>query len=565
MSGSVAELGLAIDSSPVTAATTALDRFSQSAAKSETVIKAIQAAADREGISFAEMAKRVDDASAATEQNTKSTDRGAKSTDNATESHKKHGKAADDNGKAIGKLSEMVAVLEARELKLAGSMGMAGALLSVIGPGGLAAAAGLGALVVAMDLLVGSANRMGELAKQLDNVKSITGLSTDALQALQTMGVGVGLTSDQTTQALTRLSTQMSGLRDGSGTLATALRRIDPELLAQISGARDETTALNLLAQAYAKAGDEAAKNSLARAAAGGSRGAGVQFGGLLQGIADKGSVDGVIASVNKLDLLTAEQIKTWKKLTDEIDAGMTNAKNNVASVFTTSVLEGEKQFADKFLEFSRDLKAFQFSEDFKTLIAFLTNPATVVGGATISFLLAPWLTLAATIGAIGIKLGMDKIKSGAAAAAMSMPDSLTPTFSPRAPAGLDESDGLNMSKRLTESIGNQANAQRLLTAALGSAATATELLKGKQLALQAAYEAGDLGTVGKAETLLAKSRAEAALALDAEIAKQGVRNGATGSSPTIAEILKAKAAQQDNEKDHPHNERDEYRLPAAA
>src|ERR1700704_1260074 len=75
-SSDLASLGISIDSSDTVAATTALDKLTVagkasadaadklavSGAKSETVLRAIQAAADRSGISFDEMNKRVDDA-----------------------------------------------------------------------------------------------------------------------------------------------------------------------------------------------------------------------------------------------------------------------------------------------------------------------------------------------------------------------------------------------------------------------------------------------------------------------------------------------------------------------
>ena len=331
--------------------------------------------------------------------------------------------------------------------------------------------------------------------------------------------------------AITRLSTQMSGLRDGSGTLATAMRRIDPELLAQMSGATDTATVLNLLAQAYVKAGDAATKNALAQAAFG--RGGGA-MGGLLVQIADKGTVDGVVESVGKLDLITQQQISSWKKLKIEIDADAEAAKNNIASIYTTTVLQYEKSFYSTFLDLSRELKTFSLSDDYKTFAKSLTLIAYVASlpGKAVSAVSLKIASANATI---------------AARPLTNNPDSLTPSFSPMAPSSGDESAGLNMSKQLTQSIGNEAAAQKLLIAALGSAATASELLKDKQLALSKAYEDGAfsaLGKVGSAEAKLGLARAQAALNLESAIAATSAYTSALGASTPISELVYQKGLQ---------------------
>lgn len=383
----IASLGLSIDSRPVTdansaldqlaikgnAAATSADKLAAAGAKSETVMRAIQVAADREGISLEEMNKRVDQASASVSSHATASTKATTAVNSHAASLTKAGSAASSAKSELTHLDEITAVLESRMLGLGGNLGLIGQVLQVIGPVGLTAAAGLGAAVVVIDQLVSSANRLGDLSQQLQNLSIVSGLTTTQLQALQNEAIGFGLSTATTSAFLDRFTQQLDGARKGSGTLYAELLKIDPVLLAQISTAKTTTDALNLLSAAYVKAG--ASKNALA-SAAGAGRGAAGQVGLLLGDIASKGGVDNLTASVNQLDLLTQKQTADWAKLKTEIDDASLNARNNIASIFSDSVLHSEKNFYDGVLDLSRELKGFSLSDDFNKMTGFFTNPA---------------------------------------------------------------------------------------------------------------------------------------------------------------------------------------------
>jgi hypothetical protein len=406
MSDDIAVLGLSIESTQAGTAATALDKLTAagqsaadsadklaaSGAKSETVLRAIQAAADRSGVSFDEMNKKVDDAAAATTSSASASTKAASATTAHATALGKTETAAKGATTELTNIDKIAAILESRMLSLGNNAGLLGNILGVIGPEGLAAAAGFGAIVVAVDQLVTSANRMGDFALQLQTLASSTGLASTQIQALDKAAADFGLSATQTGAFLDRFTQQMDALRKGSGNLYTELLKIDPALLAQISVAKTTTDQLNLLANAYVKAG--ASKNALATAA-GGGRGTAGATGLLLGNIAANGGVDAVTDGVNKLDLVTNKQTDDWAKLKVQIDESASTAKNNIASIFTGAVLEQEKSFFDGFLSFSESAKSFTLSSDFQKFMDIiklthsignaLTVPSTKSGAIDLS------------------------------------------------------------------------------------------------------------------------------------------------------------------------------------
>src|SRR3977135_3973285 len=173
----LAQLGIEINTSSVKSATTDLDAFSTAAktsqqsveqlaastGKSETIVRAIDSSAKRAGTSFDEMNSRFDAASA-------SVGKHSATMENAASSHAKLSGAAHGAASELGRMDEIAAILESRMLKLGNNVGLFGEVLQVIGPQGLAVAAGIGAIVVAVDMLVSSANRMSEFAAKLAEI-----------------------------------------------------------------------------------------------------------------------------------------------------------------------------------------------------------------------------------------------------------------------------------------------------------------------------------------------------------------------------------------------------------
>lgn len=500
MSGDIATLGIAIDSSDAKSAATNLDSLSAAAQKaqtasdnltqaggeSETVMRAIEAAAKRAGISTADMSARIDAASASAG---KQSDALVK----AAAGHDALAKGAKSGASELTKASEVAAVFESRAFKMGASLGIVGEVLSIIGPGGLAAAAGLGAGVVVIDKLVGSANRMGELSVELHGFSDATGLSTDQIQALDTAAAEFGLSTQKTGTFLDRFTVQLDEVHQGSGALYDQLQRINPALASEMSVSKSSADALNILAKAYANATDQAERLRLTRAA-GAPRGAEGPVGEFLQSVADKG-VQGITSGTNQTDLLTTTQIDTWRKQSTEISASWEKTKNNIASTFTGPVLSAEKGFVDTLLNVSRGIKGNQ------------SNPYNVEG----------------------FDLGT---------ANYAKPSSTGALGGPSDPVGLDsfidkQKSAAGVADALNGSIGDQVTKQKLLVSALGNAADATEKLKLNELELQQVAEKSNaFGPPGSSESLVNQARVADQQKIDNESAQAVDRQ-----RETLAEI----------------------------
>lgn len=519
MSDDIASLGLAIDSRPAAAASTALDKLASSASsagdaadklsaatgKSETMIRAIQSMADRAGVSFGVMNDRVNEASASINSSATATTKAAAATNTHSAALDKAATSAKNSSSELNGLDKIAGVLESRMLGLGSNLGFFGQILQVTGSGGLAAAAGIGAVAVVIDQLVSSAERMGAFAQQLQNISNVAGISTTSLQALQNEAVGFGVSADQTGQFLENFTKQLQGVRQGSGTLYTQLLKIDPALAAQLSTTKDTTTALNLLAQAYTKAGSS--QNALA-SAAGGGRNAG-QVGLLLGDIASKGGVDGVTSSVNQLDLITTKQTTHWAELKTQIDDAASSAKNNIASIFTGPVLEAEKSFFDGFLDFSRSAKEFALSDDFKTLVQIIQLTHSMSNALTV-----PTRT---------------KVSANKPDFQSDFGANFNPSHAAEGPPAPLGANGQPLG-----SIQFQAQQAATAVSFLGSAATASDKYNAAVLKLNA--------TVADNKDLTdLQSRAMAGLALDKNIAQVTLYNSALGDFATTQDLVTAK------------------------
>lgn len=254
-----------------------------------------------------------------------------------------------------GKLAEVSAVIESRMAGLSANMGIVGAVMQVIGPYGLAAAAGLGAVVVTAVKLSEAANRMGDWARLLKDTSETIGLNTTQLQALDFAAERVGVNAEANATAFERFTVNLGGLKNGTGALYTQLEKVNPSLVDQLSVTKDNVVAWNLLARAYAQA-DEQQRALIAHAAFG--RGAAAQ-GRVLLATNQAGGIDGA----DQANAFTRQQIEQWAALRTEISTTLSEAGRNIASIFTGPVLELEARFTNKFLEFSNEIKGFTPSQ----------------------------------------------------------------------------------------------------------------------------------------------------------------------------------------------------------
>lgn len=108
--------------------------------------------------------------------------------------------------KGLVALNGVTSTLRGQIDQLAGSAGGLGSALSAMGPAGLAAAAGLGAVAATFGVLYRAAGeaitKFGDLTDQADQL----GVTFDRFQAMQFGFAGVGVEADQLTRALTKLN-----------------------------------------------------------------------------------------------------------------------------------------------------------------------------------------------------------------------------------------------------------------------------------------------------------------------------------------------------------------------
>lgn len=448
------------------------------------------------------------------------------------------GSAAKGAASELGHVDEIAAILESRMVGLGNSLGLIGQVLQVVGPGGLAAAAGLGAIVVGIDQVVGSANRMSEVATKLYEISSSTDVATDSVQALATAGVEFGLSTDQTGRFLERFAVQLDGAHQGTGKLYDDLQKINPELASQISASTSTAQALGILATAY-KSAEDASRGLALATAAGAQRGTVGMVAGLLGSIADKGGVDAVTEEVNKLDLITAKQVDTWRLLGAQISEASEKAHNNIASIFTGPVLEAELSYYQNLLAISETLKTIGISDGLNRLnIPSSLGPgAPVPINGTQPFDIQPingygnesWNTT----NSAGSLLGMfDKGgsytspgKTGQAAQPAPFTGGTGALGGVSDPVGLDSATkSMEAEKAASDAliltIGDQITKQKELVSALGSAADASQKLELKQLELQQAYEGKKFGDVGSPDAMAGAAAAQDQLNIDNQIAQ---------------------------------------------
>lgn len=239
--------------------------------------------------------------------------------------------------------------VQGQMVALSAGMGPVGVFMASFGPLGLAAAAGLGLITSAMSYAIAEANRMGDVARELRDLSDTTKVTTDDLQKLQNKGTDVGLTGDQVATSLERFGVQLAELQKGSGAFYDELNRVNPALVLQLATTKDNATAWNILAQAYAQADDK--QQALIAHAAFGRGGAG--SGRLLNATAQAGGIQG-LASPDAM--LSSDEVNRWADLKTTIDSTFKSAKDLQATLFTQDVLDRQKQAADYALSWSQSL-----------------------------------------------------------------------------------------------------------------------------------------------------------------------------------------------------------------
>jgi len=262
--------------------------------------------------------------------------------------------SAKSGGGALAGLSDIVDNVRGR---LSGFAAQGGFLAQVIGrwgPLGLTAAAGLGVAYIALqkiseitDAFVAKQTRVKEMAQTLS-------LTTSEMQTLARAGSKQGVDFDSVTNSVGRFAVAMDEVRKAQGGLYDAVRRVDPELAQQLAATKDNARALDLLAAAYAKAGDS--QQRLLRDAFG--RG-GLEMGRVLDELSRRGGLSAAAnADLESGKNLTDEFLGRIRSLRIEIDSTNRATDKMLGEWLSESTLQREKAKADAWASLAQSMKA---------------------------------------------------------------------------------------------------------------------------------------------------------------------------------------------------------------
>jgi hypothetical protein len=250
--------------------------------------------------------------------------------------------------------------------RVANRVPVLGRALSALGPAGIAAAAGIGGMVIAL----GAALRIARSAvKEFDEIgKSADrlGLATDTFQALQQAAVEEGVGWDKANAALSAYTMTAARAEQGQGRLYGALRESNPELLAQITNAETNEERLRVLTDALRESGSETERNRLAYAAFGNS---GLAVAQMLE--RQTGGIDGMIGRARELGVVIDEtMIRRSEEMATQMDTAARIMDLNLKQAFVDLapvLVSAAELFADIAQEVRRMADAFKDIEDQST------------------------------------------------------------------------------------------------------------------------------------------------------------------------------------------------------
>jgi hypothetical protein len=273
--------------------------------------------------------------------------------------------------------SDQLRIIQGQLVAVAGNLGLAGTLLASFGGWGLAAAVGLGAVEKGFELVTAAADQLAGKAQQLNSFGIVTGLTTTQIQVLQETAAHFGLTSQEVATFVDHFAAQLTTLREATGPLYDAIRKIDPALAQQMLTAKGTATELGLLAEAYRKAGE----NGPALLKAAGGR-TGMADAPLVGAIGSAGGVDALSNAMDKASFLTAKETGELQKLKAENDSLGEHVRNNVASIFSDAVLSNQVAARKELEGITQWMKGFSVSDAWNSFVAGF---ARVIGGGSVS------------------------------------------------------------------------------------------------------------------------------------------------------------------------------------
>lgn len=425
--------------------------------------------------------------------------------------------------------------VQSQIIALSAGLGPVGTALAALGPAGLIAGAAIGLVGVAFDEMSKRADELASKATGLNNFASVTGLTTDEVQALTETASKLGVSSEQTQTFIDSFTSKLTELRTASGPLYDAIVKVDAGIAQQMLTAKGTTAELDLFAKAYKEAA--AAGNGNALLTAAGGR-VGVTQGPVVGAIADAGGLDAMNAAMDQGSRLANSLVLQLKDLKAQNDNLKEDIQNNIASLFSTEVLANQVKSRTTMLGLTESLKEFKLSGDWSK---FVSDISTIANADVPDW----WKTFYNYV-------------TGVASTSNSLPSSMFSNafganFSPSHAAEGPQAPAAPQAG--TEDPVATANKFKTLEGVLGSAATITDQFNAKLAGLVVAARAAGVpadqlvGIQNQLTTALnasggaseAYGRALSAIDLDKATALQNTYNSALGASTPIADLVNAK------------------------
>jgi len=182
--------------------------------------------------------------------------------------------------------------------------GAVGSVLSNLGPIGLAAAAGIGAMAAALSAAMKISREAISAFDKIGKTADTLLLSTDAFQALNSAAIDEGVEFSKVEQAVRALDKRTSELLANQGELYSRLKEINPQLVEMLRNTVDNDARLRIMTDALINAKTATERATIAYAAFGKG---GADVARLLVRQAD--GMDGMIARAKELGLVVDEKL----------------------------------------------------------------------------------------------------------------------------------------------------------------------------------------------------------------------------------------------------------------
>src|SRR5262245_36073947 len=243
--------------------------------------------------------------------------------------------------------AEAQGAINAQAQAFAGQLGGMGQALGSIGTVGLAAAAGIGAVVTAFKAASDQAHDLGQKAVDLKKFSDVTGFSTNQVQALRIEAGKLGISSEDAESAMQRFTISFEELRQGGGRALEVLRRYKPDIADQMQQTESAARAVSLLSQAF-QGLSVSEQNALSRAF--GGRGTdprlfqiNLQAATQAFGASGRGLSTDQIEQLNQLMKENIELTRQWKE--------------GFAKLFAADLLTAENEFLRTLIDINAELK----------------------------------------------------------------------------------------------------------------------------------------------------------------------------------------------------------------